>query len=137
MAENNDVASYVEAGEMPTGAGEGDLSNLSQIYPCFSSYCNAIRTEWPTTDVYFVTSMMAGNNIVSGITGTMMYDFWQDMKKICCYYNIRVIDLSQIAGFDTRISGGSNPYMFDTFHPNEAGYRKMGPAFNHEICKYY
>lgn len=132
----NDLGLGVPLGSMPTNFDnvvEGYI--LGELYPAFQQYCHSLRLLAPEKDLYYIVPQVYGtfNNISTEKQNLVLENF----IKICQFYSVRVIDLRSNAGFCTAVPATNNPYMYDTLHPNEAGYRKMAPYINNRIMRYY
>lgn len=114
-------------------------SNPTTVADAFAAWLWSAREANPTMDIFYIIPCMYRSAQTGGINTSVGNEFVEILKTICGYYSVGVIDLR----FNGRVplysplGGTTNPYMYDSLHPNELGYRKLAPFIDHEICKCY
>lgn len=114
-------------------------SNPTTVADAFATWLWLAREANPTIDIFYIIPCMYRSTQTGGTNTSVVNEFAEILKTICGYYSVGVIDLR----FNGRIplysplGGTANPYMYDSLHPNELGYRKLAPFIDHEICKCY
>lgn len=114
-------------------------SNPATVADAFAAWLWPVREANPTMDIFYIIPCMYRSTQTGGTNTSVVNEFAEILKTICGYYSVGVIDLR----FNGRVplyspfGGTTNPYMYDSLHPNELGYRKLAPFIDHEICKYY
>ena len=114
-------------------------SNPTTVADYFATWLWLAREANPTMDIFYIIPCMYRSTQTGGTNTSVENEFAEILKTICGYYSVGVIDLR----FNGRVplysplGGTTNPYMYDSLHPNELGYRKLAPFIDHEICKCY
>lgn len=114
-------------------------SNPATVADAFATWLWNAREANPTMDIFYIIPCMYRSTQTGGMNTSVGNEFAEILKTICGYYSVGVIDLR----FNGRVPLYSpfgmttNPYMYDSIHPNELGYRKLAPFIDHEICKCY
>lgn len=114
-------------------------SNPTTVADDFAKWLWLAREANPTMDIFYIIPCMYRSTQTSGTNTSVWNEFAEILKTICGYYSVGVIDLR----FNGRVplysplGETTNPYMYDSIHPNELGYRKLAPFIDHEICKCY
>ena len=114
-------------------------SNPATVTDDFSTLLWLAREANPTMDIFYIIPCMYRSTQTGGMNTSVGNEFAEILKTICGYYSVGVIDLR----FNGRVplyspfGETTNPYMYDSIHPNELGYRKLAPFIDHEICKRY
>lgn len=114
-------------------------SNPATVADAFATCLWNAREANPTMDIFYIIPCMYRSTQTGGTNTSVVNEFAEILKTICGYYSVGVIDLR----FNGRVplyspfGGTTNPYMYDSLHPNELGYRKLAPFIDHEICKRY
>lgn len=114
-------------------------SNPETVADDFANFLWLAREANPTMDIFYIIPGMYRSTQAGGTNTSVMNEFAEILKTICGYYSVGVIDLR----FNGRVplysplGETTNPYMYDSVHPNELGYRKLAPFIDHEICKCY
>lgn len=114
-------------------------SNPTTVADSFATWLWLAREANPTMDIFYIIPCMYRSTQTGGTNTSVGNEFAEILKTICGYYSVGVIDLR----FNGRVplysplGGTTNPYMYDSLHPNELGYRKLAPFIDHEICKCY
>lgn len=113
--------------------------NPATVADGFATLLWITREANPTMDIFYIIPCMYRSTQTGGMNTSVGNEFAEILKTICGYYSVGVIDLR----FNGRVPLYSpfgmttNPYMYDSIHPNELGYRKLAPFIDHEICKCY
>lgn len=114
-------------------------TNPETVADAFATWLWNAREANPTMDIFYIIPCMYRSTQTGGTNTSVGNEFAEILKTICGYYSVGVIDLR----FNGRVplyspfGGTTNPYMYDSIHPNELGYRKLAPFIDHEICKRY
>lgn len=133
----NDIISGKVMGTVPDDIAFNN--NPATVADAFAAWLWLAREINPTMDIFYIIPCMYRNTQTGGTNTSVLNELAEILKTICGYYSVGVIDLR----FNGRVplyaplGGTMNPYMYDSLHPNELGYRKLAPFIDHEICKRY
>ena len=133
----NDLGEEIPIGDIPENIGY--IEGATTITQYFSTVLYQIRTVNPQADVFYIIPILYQGSQVGNISTKQQNTLADSLKTIAGYYGVGIIDLRHCATVFTitPINSTNNPYMYDSLHYNEAGYRKVAPYIDHEICKYY
>lgn len=101
----------------------GDTS--TNFYGSVDTICKYLLTNFPTSQIFFITPLHRKNETVENTQGYMLEDYVNVIRDICNMYSIPVLDFYADGSFNLNVSG-QEIYSSDGLHPLQNGHDLMG-----------
>lgn len=105
-------------------------------------WVHSFPKEYPNTDFFFVTAYRTpipnptqNNTNFNGVPN--LNDYMEPQRQLAAQYDYPVIELYGTGFMDMNDPVTAQNLMFDSLHPNDAGYRVLGEHIAAEIVLYY
>ena len=131
----NDLLHRVPLGTM-------DDTDGTTFYGALKLLCEGLINKYPNSKIIFFTPLKAayGSNGLDtngyNNLNLNLEDYIQVMKKVCNYYCIPIIDLSNICRLQPNLASIKTNYMPDGLHPNAAGHQYIANALELATSSY-
>lgn len=97
----------------------------TNFYGSVDTICKYLLTNFPTSQILFITPLHRKNETVENTQGYILEDYVNVIRDICNMYSIPVLDFYADGSFNLNVVG-QEIYSADGLHPLQNGHDLMG-----------